>query len=103
REVIEELQGVVIIRVRTLGAVADSVVVDQGHIRQTPLHRVAALQPGDADLADGVRRACQERADRVEESRVTETDLVYGIVRKGARVRAHVLLEIRQDLGAVKR
>ena len=78
-------------------------VVDQGDVGDAPLHGVAGLQAGDADLAHHVLGEREIGAGGVEEAGVTEPGLVHLVRRESAGVGTHVLLEIGDGLGAIER
>ncbi len=65
-EVVDELQRVVVVGVRPLGAVADAAVVGQRDVGKAPLHGISALEAGNADGADGVLREGQKGPDGVD-------------------------------------
>src|SRR5207248_8258412 len=102
REVIDELESAVVVRVRPFGIVTEPAVAYQRNIGNAPLHGFAGLQPRDADFAHHVFRKGEVGARRIEESRVAEPGLVDFRCRKDPRIGDHVLLEIRNGFRPVQ-
>ena len=103
RQVVHKLQGVVVVCVRAFRAVSNRAVADQRDVRDAPGHGRAARKIRDADLAHHIGIEGQVGADGIEEAVVSESRLVDHVGRNHARVGAHVLFVVRNDLRAVER
>src|SRR5262249_47313212 len=97
---VHELQRIVVVSERTLGAVAQSGESGSAkrYARNSPSDRRPALLVRYAQARNDIGVKSQESADGVIEPGVAETGFVHEVGRKGSSVGCGILFVVRQDL-----
>ncbi len=99
--IIDELQGTVVVRVGTFGIVAKAAIAREADRRNSPCHWSASVQTRNRQLLDNVANERKLAAGGVEEAVHTEAKLVYQARSQDARVGAHILFHVREHFEAV--
>ena len=101
-QVVDELEHLVAVGVRALGAVAEAVVSRDADGRNAPRLRWSRRDAGNGQLGHDVARVGQLAAERVEEGVEPEAELVEHRRRDRARVANHHLVHGIEQLRAVQ-